>query len=110
MSKKSADKSALFYDAWVIMGAAPAPVAEYPFDAEIGRKHRFDWAWPAQRVAVEVDGGGYAFRGGRHNSDADREKLNIAASLGWRVYRFSPTQLVHDPAGCVDMVLAGLRI
>jgi len=59
---------------------------------------------PALGVAVEVDGGQYSKFGGRHSSDADREKLNIAASLRWLVFRFSPDQLKRDPEGCVKLV------
>jgi len=33
----------------------PEPVVEHLF--EVGRKFRFDFAWPAQRVALEVQGG-----------------------------------------------------
>ena len=34
----------------------------------------------------------------------DREKLNIAASLGWLVFRFSPGQLKRNPLECVEIV------
>ncbi len=57
------------------------------------RRWRFDLAWPARRLAVEVDGGQWMAGGGRHNTDADREKLNAAAIAGWRVLRYSPRQL-----------------
>jgi very-short-patch-repair endonuclease len=51
------------------------------------RRWRFDFAWPANLVAVEVDGG--AWVGGRHTTGsgfhADCEKMSVAASIGWRV-------------------------
>ena len=68
------------------------------------RGYAFDWADVTHRVAVEVDGGQFAKGGGRHAGDGDREKLNIAASLRWLVFRFSPQQLERDPQSCVDMV------
>jgi hypothetical protein len=71
----------------------PAPVAEYRFCK-----------------AVEVDGGQFAPLGGRHNGDKDREKLNTAAALGWRVLRFSPRMLTDDPAGCVELAAAALAL
>jgi hypothetical protein len=63
-----------------------APSPEYQFVSD--RKWRFDYAWPAYKVAVEVDGG--ILTGGRHTSSIsgrlrDIEKLNTAASMGWRV-------------------------
>jgi len=90
-------------------GDLPGPVAEYRFHPV--RRWRFDWAWPAAArggVAVEIDGGQWAAGGGRHNTDPDREKLNTAAALGWRVLRFSHAALVADPAGCIELAAAAL--
>ena len=105
------DKSEVFSGWWRLLApeALPGPEAEYPFSRPLGRRHRFDWAWPAVRVAVEVDGGQWAPGGGRHAKDKDREKLNIAASLGWIVFRFSPDQLRRAPQECVDMVVKVLE-
>lgn len=97
-----------FVTLWRVLAphGLPGPVAEYRFHPV--RKWRFDFAWPGQRVAAEVDGGQWKAGGGRHNTDRDREKLNVAAALGWRVLRFSHTALTQDPAGCVEMVAAAL--
>lgn len=55
------------------------------------RRWRFDYAFPALKVAVEVDGG--VWSGGRHINPAgyinDMEKLNTAASMGWLVLRIT---------------------
>ena len=101
-----------FAIAWRVYGNGIAPVTEYEFAAGIGRKWRFDFAWPFRDgrrggVAAECDGGQYAFRGGRHATDKDREKLNFAAAMGWRVLRFSGAML-RDPEGCVKMVVWAL--
>lgn len=90
-------------------GDLPGPVPEYRFHPT--RRWRFDFAWPAVTrggVAVEVDGGQWRAGGGRHNTDRDREKLNTAAALGWRVLRFSHQALETDPAGCVELAAAAL--
>lgn len=87
-------------------GDLPGPVPEYRFHPV--RRWRFDYAWPARRVACEVDGGQWRAGGGRHNGDPDREKLNTAAALGWRVLRFSHQALETDPAGCVGLAAAAL--
>lgn len=67
-------------------------VAEYRFHP--ARRWRFDYALPAVRLAVEIDGG--AWMQGRHNRAAgfiaDMAKLNAAAEAGWRVLRFTPQQ------------------
>lgn len=97
------DQAPLFAYAWrVIAPHCPAPTGEYHFTDT--RAWRFDWAWPLYRVAVEVDGGQHQAGGGQHGSDADRDKLNHAAALGWRVLHFSPAQLTEDPAGCCALV------
>lgn len=73
----------------------PEPVREYRFHPK--RKWRFDFAWPARLVAVEVEGG--TFSGGRHSRgkgfEADCEKYAEAAILGWRVLRVT-TAMVND--------------
>jgi very-short-patch-repair endonuclease len=106
----SEDKAQMFAYYWNLFGSKEIerPTPEYNFDKNIKRKHRFDWAWPNYRIAVEVDGGQWAPGGGRHADDTDREKLNIAASLRWLVFRFSPDQLKQQPEKCVSMVLTAI--
>lgn len=58
-------------------------VKEYVFSDE--RDWRFDFAFPAQRVAVESDGRVHDVV--HEQRLKDREKLNEAAALGWRVVR-----------------------
>jgi hypothetical protein len=76
----------------------PEPVAECPFTPLRG--WRFDFAWPGLRIALEVDGG--LFSGGAHTRGAallqEYDKLNAAASLGWRIFYCTPRQLKHMPA------------
>ena len=73
----------------------PAWVEEHQFAVSIGRRWRFDFAWPDRMLAVEIDGG--AFSGGRHTRGAgfseDCRKLNAATLLGWRVLRFPGADL-----------------
>jgi len=76
---------------------------EYLFARDLGRRFRADFCWPIEMLIVECDGGQWAPGGGRHNTDRDREKLNIAAQLGYKVFRFSAKQL-HDSRKCVDEV------
>ncbi len=72
--------------------------AEYEFDAT--RKWRFDVALLTCKTAFEIDGG--AWSRGRHTRGAgfikDMEKLNTAAALGWKVFRFTPEQVLKGEA------------
>jgi len=92
-----------FAVAWRVYGNGMQPVTEYQFAVSIGRRFRFDFAWPDARVAAECDGGQFAYRGGRHATDKDREKLNFAACLHWRVLRFSG-EMLKDPENVCRMV------
>ena len=106
MSKSTLE--ARFLQAWRIYGNGIEPVREYMFAKNVGRRWRFDFAFPYQDgrkggVAVECDGGQWAYKGGRHATDKDRDKLNHAACSGWRVLRFSGAML-DDPENVCRMV------
>lgn len=80
-----------------VLNARGCPIAlgeaEYLFARP--RRWRFDWAWPDERIAIEVEGG--VFVRGRHTRGAgyvaDMEKYNEARVRGWAVYRITPSQL-----------------
>lgn len=77
---------------------------EYRFDDK--RQWRFDFAWPEQCCAVEIDGQEWTIGG--HTSGTgmirDREKQNAAVLQGWRILRFTSTQLKDNPQYCIDCV------
>ena len=56
---------------------------------------RVDFAYPAKKLAVEVEGG--IFTGGRHTRgagfDEDATKYNTLVIFGWRVLRFTTTSI-----------------
>jgi hypothetical protein len=66
---------------------------EYRFAAP--RQFRFDASFPKLKIGIEIDGG--VFISGRHTRGTgfvrDMEKLNLAALLGYRIFRFTPRQL-----------------
>ena len=69
------------------------------------RRWRFDLAWPAERLAVEVDGGRWQSGGGRHATAGDYVKLRAAVTLGWRVLRFTSGEVTSDPQSCIDEII-----
>lgn len=101
MKSKTFDASRYF-----VAAGLPAPTREFRFHPT--RLWRFDYAWPAALVALEVEGG--VWTGGRHTSGAgflrDMEKYNSAALLGWRVFRCTPRQLTAAP-GLLRQALKG---
>ena len=67
----------------------------------VGRMWRFDFTFPAIKLAVEIEGGIWnagAHTRGKH-FESDCEKYNAAAKMGWRVLRYS-----------TEMVMAGTAI
>lgn len=74
------------------------PVREHFFHPT--RKWRFDFAFPAAKLAVEIEGG--IFSGGRHTRGSafisDCAKYNAAVLLGWRVLRYFTDQVTDGTA------------
>ena len=73
----------------------PKPEREWVFGRP--RLFRFDFAWPVRLIAVEINGGIWARGGAGHSHPKgilrDYEKLNLAASLGWRVWQFTTDEV-----------------
>lgn len=88
------------FDRLCLAVGLPCPVPEHPFATELGRKWAFDWCWPRQRLALEIDGGGFV-QGRHHRAKGFAEdccKLNSAVVLGWRVLRVTPQQVSDGTA------------
>ena len=87
----------------------PAPEREYRFAPP--RLWRFDFAWPTQFVAVELEGGKWTK--GRHTRpkgfQADCEKYNAAAIAGWRVLRYTGDDLKGRPVQVVEELGAAIN-
>ena len=66
-------------------------MAEYRFAPP--RKFRFDYAWIDAKVALEIEGGIWMKGGSGHSHPMwilrDMKKGNLAASLGWKIFRFT---------------------
>lgn len=100
-SSRDSLRNALFSRLCLDAGTS-VPVFEYKFHAI--RKWKFDMAWPAAKVALEVEGAVWVQ--GRHTRGSgfvkDMEKYNAAASAGWRVFKCVPADLCRPET--VEMV------
>src|SRR5262249_3281144 len=71
----------------------PQPEVEYRISPD--RKFRWDFAWPAQRVCLEVQGA--VWTGGAHGRGSgiirDQAKANIAAGRSWLCFYTTPKEL-----------------
>jgi hypothetical protein len=81
----------------------PEPIHD-DLEFQPGRKWRFDFAWPAYMLAVEVQGGAWTGKGhtGGEGYRNDCEKLNAAALAGWTVLWYT-TEMVQD-ASAIDQI------
>jgi hypothetical protein len=64
----------------------PLPDEEYPFASVIGRNWKFDFAWPAYRLALEIEG---ALFGGR--------VINVQAGFEYRTIRGEKVHIDIEP-------------
>ncbi len=102
------DKAPLFIAEWERHSASALPyIPNYPFN--LPDKHQLDMAFPESRVAVEINGGRFQAMGGRHMSDEDMEKINIAQIKGWKVLSFTPQKVERDPLRCIELVKLALQ-
>lgn len=89
------------------LAGLPQPVGEFRFHPT--RKFRFDWAWEAQKVALEINGA--VWTTGRHTRGAgytrDMAKLNAAQLLGWRVFQVTPDDLLTVGIDTISQALKG---
>jgi very-short-patch-repair endonuclease len=125
------DKARIFMTRWLQLGDPDIEIIPECSGLVPGRKFRADFAFPDQKVIVEIDGGLFGFWGeykdkhtgrkkrewrrGGHSSIQgqlkDMERSNLLAAHGWRVIRFTPQHLdgtAKDPAGCIELVLEAL--
>lgn len=99
------DGEAAFLHFWhILLPDMPTPEREYRFDP--WRAWRFDFAWPAVSIAVEVESWG-------HRTEArymtDMEKYNEATQAGWQVYRCTRKMLETSPDRFLQIVEQSIR-
>ena len=81
------------------------PVAQYIVRDADGRfVARVDFAWPAEKVALEYEGG---WHGERQNVAKDRARLNQLTAAGWTVVFVTALDLL-DPVALIARIAAAL--
>jgi very-short-patch-repair endonuclease len=86
------------------MRAAGLPEPQTEFRFHPTRKWRFDFCFPVERIAVELQGG--VWTDGKHGRGSgirkDYEKLNAAQLLGYMVLQYS-SDMVRDGLALADI-------
>lgn len=84
-------------------------VANYVVRGEHGQiLAEIDFANPALKIAIEVDG--RAFHSDRQSFERDRERQNMLVIHGWIVLRFTWERLINDPEGVLAEIASVLAI
>lgn len=82
------------------LGVDSGMTREYMFHET--RKWRLDFAWPAKKIAIEVQGGLWLGKSGGHTSGwgraRDMEKMNAATVRGWKVLEIAGEHLKNGQA------------
>lgn len=94
-------------DRLLVRAGLPPAVRQHLVVMPDGTRYRIDLAYPAHRVAVELDG--VRFHGARRLG-ADDRRQTLLTLLGWRVLRFTWDDLVHRPEGVVECVATALDL
>lgn len=80
----------------------PEPHEQYRFAQSMGRQFSADFAWPAYKLLLEVQGGIWREGGGAHshplNLERDIEKQQHAVLLGWFVLPVTTDQVEKGEA------------
>lgn len=93
-----------YYMRFLAPDLAARMVEQHPVGA--GRRYRFDFAWPADLVAVELHGGLWS-RGAHSRPQGiqrDLNKQNFAVLNGWRVLYFSTDDVEDDPEDVINTI------
>jgi hypothetical protein len=91
-----------FADLWLSLYPDIDLHSEYRFSPP--RRFRFDFAHLPSRTAIELQGGIWSARSG-HNTGTgllrDYEKLNLAASQGWKVFMLAGEMITDQWLGAI---------
>ena len=83
----------------LVVGAGfPPPVQQYRVKVG-GRTFRIDLAYPARRLAIELDG--WEFHRTRTAFDDDRARANLLVTHGWTLVRFTSCSQDDEIVGCL---------
>lgn len=94
---------AQFYEAWrgVANGNGQRLIPQYEV---FGGKYQLDFADPISKTAIELDG--YEYHSSKEAFTKDRKRQREIEAAGWRVIRFSGTEVYRNARGCAEEALA----
>ena len=94
-SSGSSDAEERLWHQCAVTCLRPLPERQYPWAKAIGRKFKADFAWPSQKILVEIDGSVHRIKG-RFRESMGRD--NLAVALGWRQFKVSRQDVISGKA------------
>lgn len=68
-----------------------------------GTRYHLDFALPECLLAIEIDG--HQWHSTRQQRQHDSQRDRILTGLGWRVLRFTASEILRNANGCAEEVL-----
>lgn len=84
----------------------PPAATQYPVGLRNGLTVHIDFAYPAERLAIELDS--VRWHSGARAIKWDNERQNLLVSFGWRVLRFEWDDVIHRPELVAAQILDAL--
>jgi very-short-patch-repair endonuclease len=97
-AKRGSNRAEEAFAYWCRALKLPMPQRNFRFHPT--RRFEIDWAWPTLKVGIEIQGGIWV--GGAHarpmNIVRDMTKHNLLLDFGWRVWHYTPKEVVDGIA------------
>jgi REase_MTES_1575 len=84
----------------------PSSVSQYPVELRSGLRIHIDFAYPDEKLAIEIDS--VRWHSGVRAIRWDNERQNLLVALGWRVLRFEWNDVLYKPALVASQILEAL--
>lgn len=72
-----------------------------------GTRYHLDFALPEEKIGIEVDG--HQWHSSRKQRQHDSQRDRILTGLGWRILRFTASEILRNADGCAAEVAAIMK-
>ena len=93
---------------WLKSSGLPLASPQYPYAGHGDYVRFIDFAYPAQRLAIETDG--FEFHKSREQFEQDAAKLSYLAANGWRILHVTWRMLVKNAAALKRWIALALDL
>jgi hypothetical protein len=109
---KKRDLEGEFYAAFRRLAPANTPQPERQYRWSYPRRHKADFAWPSQKIIVEIQGGTFAKKRMGHTGasvEDDYARTNLAQRLGWVVLQYGTGAIEKRIVEVVEEIVNAIK-